>query len=45
MLPTGFHIVDRNISMEYRKRKLQYKSFGVQRAISFSQFCEDVWLL
>ena len=30
---TDFHIMDRKISMGYWKRKLQYKSFGVQHAV------------
>ena len=35
MLATDFHIMDRNVSIGYWKRKPQRKSFGVQHAIPF----------
>ena len=44
MLATDFHIVERKMSIGYSQRKSQCKSLGVQNAIPFSYFCEDVWL-
>ena len=43
MLAIDLHAMDRKLSIGNWQRKSKCKSSGVQHAIPFSWFCEDMW--